>query len=130
MFIGGGNQGYAGMYYRWNRGISGFRVQISHRADSGKGRAVFPVRTFAINIVGAFVIGMIAALAAKNSVLNPKAVLFLKVGICGGFTTFSSFALETSDLLKSGHLSAAALYAVLSIVLGILAAFAGEAVAG
>ena len=114
-------------------GIGGFLGSVCRYLIGlipGKEGAFFPVRTFAINIVGAFVIGMIAALAAKNSVLNPKAVLFLKVGICGGFTTFSSFALETSDLLKSGHLSAAALYAVLSIVLGILAAFAGEAVAG
>ena len=59
----------------------------------------FPVKTFLINIAGSFVIGIIAALALKNSALNPRAVLFLKVGICGGFTTFSSFALETGDLI-------------------------------
>ena len=50
----------------------------------------FPVKTFAINILGSFVIGLIAGLALKNNALNPRVVLFLKVGICGGFTTFSS----------------------------------------
>lgn len=89
---------------------------------------LFPVKTFAINMIGAFAIGLIAAAAAKNSVLSPRLVLFLKVGVCGGFTTFSSFALETGDLLKSGNTSAALAYVILSAGLGILAVFAGEAV--
>ena len=62
----------------------------------------FPVKTFAINILGSFIIGLIAGLALKNNALNPRLVLFLKVGICGGFTTFSSFALETGDLIRAG----------------------------
>ena len=48
----------------------------------------FPVKTFLINVAGSFLIGVVAALAARNA-LNPRTVLFLKVGICGGFTTFS-----------------------------------------
>lgn len=64
--------------------------------------SIFPIKTFAINIFGSFVIGIIAALAVKNSSLNPRFILFLKVGICGGFTTFSSFALETSMWLQIG----------------------------
>ena len=88
----------------------------------------FPVKTFLINIAGSFVIGIIAALALKNSALNPRAVLFLKVGICGGFTTFSSFALETGDLIKGGNMQTALVYAVLTTVLGVLAVFAGQAV--
>ena len=58
---------------------------------------VFPVKTFVINLCGSFLIGMIAALAAKHDSLNPKLILFLKAGVCGGFTTFSSFALETGE---------------------------------
>ena len=85
----------------------------------------FPMKTFLINVIGSFVIGFIAALAAKNA-LNPKAVLFLKVGICGGFTTFSSFALETEGLLEKGSTGTAMLYVILSLVCGVLAVFAAE----
>ena len=87
----------------------------------------FPMKTFLINVIGSFVIGLVAALAAKNA-MNPKAVLFLKVGICGGFTTFSSFALETEGLLEKGSTSTgiAMLYVTLSLVCGVLAVFAAE----
>lgn len=94
------------------------------------GKSGFPVKTFLINIIGSFLIGLIAAAAAKNGSLNPRIILFLKVGICGGFTTFSSFALETGDLVKNGDVGIAVLYAVLSMVLGVAAVFGGEAVAG
>ena len=82
-------------------------------------RFLFPIKTFAINVIGCFVIGLVTALALKSNNLNPKLVLFLKVGICGGFTTFSTFALETSTLLKNGHAGMAALYMILSIAVGI-----------
>lgn len=88
--------------------------------------SAFPIKTFFINVLGCFLIGMIAACAAKNSAVNPKLVLFLKVGICGGFTTFSSFALETSDLLENGSTGVALLYIILSIAVGVLAVFAGQ----
>lgn len=91
-----------------------------------KESCVFPVKTFLINIAGAFVIGIIAALAMKNQSLNPNVVLFLKVGLCGGFTTFSSFALETGDLMKNGSIGIALLYVILSVVLGVAAVFAGQ----
>ena len=74
----------------------------------------FPVRTLAINLIGSFLIGAVTALA-------------LKAGVCGGFTTFSSFALETGDLLQSGRTAAALLYAAASLILGVAAVFAGEA---
>lgn len=87
---------------------------------------VFPVKTFLINVAGCFLIGVIAALAVKTNWLNPKAVLFLKVGICGGFTTFSSFALETGGLIEDGRMKLAVLYAVLSVAAGLIAVFAGQ----
>lgn len=87
---------------------------------------VFPVKTFLINAAGCFLIGVIAALAVKTNWLNPKAVLFLKVGICGGFTTFSSFALETGGLIENGRMKLAVLYAVLSVAVGLIAVFAGQ----
>lgn len=66
-----------------------------------------------------------AALAAKNS-LNPRLVLFLKVGICGGFTTFSSFALETDQLLAKGQVVTAVMYVTLSVVLGVMAVYLAQ----
>lgn len=87
----------------------------------------FPVKTFAINIIGSFIIGIVAAAAADSSIsLNPRLVLFLKVGICGGFTTFSSFALETDQLIAKGSYTTALLYMSLSIILGVAAAYTGE----
>ncbi|MDY5122457.1 MAG: fluoride efflux transporter CrcB [Treponema sp.] len=90
----------------------------------------FPVKTLVINLLGCFVIGLIAALAAKNSSLSPKTVLFIKTGLCGGFTTFSTFALETETLIKTGHMGLALVYVVLSVVAGVGLAFAGQVVVG
>ncbi|MCR5217056.1 MAG: fluoride efflux transporter CrcB [Treponema sp.] len=90
----------------------------------------FPVKTLLINLLGCFVIGLIAALASKTSSLSPKTVLFIKTGICGGFTTFSTFALESEGLIKSGHLGLALLYVALSLAGGIALVLAGQIVAG
>lgn len=87
----------------------------------------FPVKTFLINIAGSFLIGIVAALAARNS-LDSRLVLFLKVGICGGFTTFSSFALETEGLLEKGSGGIAFLYMILSLFFGVLAVLLAEKV--
>lgn len=81
----------------------------------------FPYKTFAINVLGAFVLGCISAYAAKNSNVSPRLILFLKVGVCGGFTTFSTFAYESSSLFSGGRSMIAVLYVILSITAGILA---------
>ena len=88
----------------------------------------FPVKTFLINVAGSFLIGVVAVLAARNA-LNPRTVLFLKVGICGGFTTFSSFALETEGLVGKGT-GTALWYVLLSLVCGVLAVYAAEKMVG
>ena len=90
----------------------------------------FPVKTLFINILGCFVIGLIAAISAKTTSLSPRTVLFIKTGLCGGFTTFSTFALETETLLKTGHIGLAILYVALSVVVGVGLAFAGQLVVG
>lgn len=90
----------------------------------------FPVKTLFINLLGCFVIGLIAAIAAKTTSLSPRTVLFIKTGLCGGFTTFSTFALETETLLKTGHIGLAMLYVALSVVVGVGLAFAGQLVVG
>jgi len=86
----------------------------------------FPVKTLFINVAGAFVIGLIATAVIKNLPMNPRLILFLKVGICGGFTTFSTFALETVNLIQNGKITWALAYIVLSVVLSILAVIGGE----
>ena len=88
---------------------------------------IFPIKTLIINILGSFLIGVITGLALKNPSINPRLVLFIKTGICGGFTTFSSFALETGDLIKNGHGGLAVAYGFLGMVLGVIAVLAGEA---
>jgi len=90
----------------------------------------FPIKTLMINLLGCFVIGLIAALAVKNSMLSPKTVLFIKTGLCGGFTTFSTFALETETLIKTGHIGLAVIYVALSVLVGVGLAFAGQVIIG
>ena len=81
----------------------------------------FPINTFIINIIGAFAIGCIAFAVSKNENIDPKLLLFLRVGICGGFTTFSTFSLETAELIKGGSVLTAVIYVIFSIVVGVLA---------
>ena len=90
----------------------------------------FPVKTLFINLAGCFFIGLIAALAVKNVPLSSKTVLFIKTGLCGGFTTFSTFALETENLIKTRHAGLAVLYVALSIIAGTGLALAGQILAG
>jgi CrcB protein len=86
----------------------------------------FPLKTFLVNIAGCFIIGLIAGLAAKQLSDSPRLVLFMKVGMCGGFTTFSSFALETGDLIDKGSYFTACSYMILSISIGVAAVFAAQ----
>ncbi len=89
----------------------------------------FPVITLAINVAGALLIGILAGLSKKNPGLNAEWLLFFRVGICGGFTTFSTFALEIANLFGSGRAWAGAAYILLSLALGVGAVFLGEAIA-
>ncbi|PNQ73371.1 fluoride efflux transporter CrcB [Hanstruepera neustonica] len=84
-----------------------------------------PYGTFAANILGSFLIGIILGLAAKNDTLNSNQTLFLATGFCGGFTTFSTFAYENHILLKSGDFTSFAIYTIASFILGFLAVFFG-----
>lgn len=91
-------------------------------------RSGFPAKTFAINVAGCFAIGLIAGFAEKSSI-DPHLILLLKVGVCGGFTTFSSFALETQGLISGGNTVTGILYASLSLVVGTLAVLLGQIIA-
>ena len=91
-------------------------------------RGAFPLATLTINLLGSFLIGLIAQRANGPSGMDPNLVLLLKVGFCGGFTTFSTFSLESLTLLEEGRWGMFTLYAVLSVVLCIAGAALGKAV--
>ena len=84
-----------------------------------------PYGTFAANIIGSLLIGIILGLAAKNNTLTENQTLLLATGFCGGFTTFSTFAYENHVFLKTGDLTSFALYTIASFVIGFLAVFLG-----
>ncbi|MCR4783528.1 MAG: fluoride efflux transporter CrcB [bacterium] len=86
----------------------------------------FPFNTFVINVSGSFLIGVIAALSLKNPNIDPRLVLMIKVGLCGGFTTFSTFSLETLKLLETGSYCWAGAYVVCSVFMCVPATFAAQ----
>jgi len=89
----------------------------------------FPYGTLAVNALGCLVIGFLAGLAEARSALMPEARLFLFVGVLGGFTTFSSFALETFSLARDTESLAALVNIGLQLVLGLLAVWLGNILA-
>jgi fluoride exporter len=92
---------------------------------------VFPFGTMFVNISGAIAIGFLAALSAPESpfFVSPQARLFFMTGICGGYTTFSTFSLETMALIGDGQWVAASLNAVGSVLLCLAAVWLGSVAA-
>jgi CrcB protein len=81
----------------------------------------FPWATFAVNIIGCFLIGLILAYSLKNETFSTNYKLLLTTGVCGGFTTFSALSAESLQLIKQGNWMLALAYIICSIVLGIVA---------
>jgi CrcB protein len=88
----------------------------------------FPIGTFLVNFSGCFLIGLFYSLASRYTGFSPEWRLFLITGICGGFTTFSTFSYDGLMLLKQGAYINFLLYVIGSVVLGLLATFAGVAI--
>ena len=84
-----------------------------------------PFGTFTVNMLGCLLIGLILGYAQKENTLTSNQTLLLATGFCGGFTTFSAFANENLELIKNGEFFNFSVYAIGSVLIGILAVFIG-----
>ena len=98
-------------------GVARFLLQqsIQRRAAT-----TFPYGTLGVNLLGCFVIGIVVGLADKGNILSPNGRIFLAVGLCGGFTTFSSFIAENYSMLRGGELLNTFIYLSASVILGLI----------
>ena len=110
-------------------GIGGFTGSVLRYLVSRLNLSIdffsIPVGTLMVNIVGSFIIGFLTGISEKSEILTAEWRLFLMVGICGGFTTFSSFTNENLILLHNGQITTVLLYTGLSILLGFVAVYSG-----
>ncbi len=86
----------------------------------------FPVLTLVTNIIGAVLIGFIAGIAEDKGDVSPYAVLFWKTGVCGGFTTFSTFSLEAFTLFENKAYLSGGIYILLSVLFCLAGIFCGK----
>ena len=113
-------------------GLGGFfgaslRYLLGKAASS---QSVIPAATLAINIFGSFMIGVLSLFSERHGLSRHSVILTLQAGFCGGFTTFSTFSLETFALISQGKMGHAALYAVLSVLCCLFSVAAGRTLAG
>ena len=106
---------------------SGLRYGVSLLMPSQQGMMPWP--TLVVNTIGSFVIGVLWIVASSKSTISPHLVLFIGVGLCGGFTTFSTFALDTVVLYQHNVSLISLLYVVLSTCGGIVSVIIGMIVA-
>ena len=92
-------------------------------------RTSFPVLTLLTNVLGAVLIGFITGFVSEKDAVSPNAVLFWKTGVCGGFTTFSTFSLEAYRLFEQSKYGAGSLYILLSTGLCLLGIVLGKRLA-
>ena len=103
---------------------AGFRYHLSRVATDQLGQ-VFPWGTWIANLLGGFLMGMLVAVALHDGKASDPLMLFLGVGVLGGFTTFSAFSLEVVGMIERGDLAVAAAYAVSSVAGSVALLFVG-----
>jgi CrcB protein len=106
-------------------GIGGVLRYLSQQFIQKRFPSSFPYGTLWVNVTACFLIGIIYALAEKGNILSPQTRLFLATGICGGYSTFSSFAYENIALMQDGAFIYLLLYVATSIILGFSATYLG-----
>ena len=106
-------------------GIARYLVSIAMKGI-GKG---FPWATLTVNLLGCLLIGLLWGLLSRNATKSTSWGLFLTVGLCGGFTTFSTFSKEALTMLQAGQIGGFATYVVVSVLAGIALAALGYYVA-
>ena len=89
-----------------------------------------PWATFAVNVTGSFMVGLIVRHATVHQIMTPQLRAFLVIGFCGGYTTFSAFSLETMTLIERGRYGLAFTYVMLSVTVCLTATFAGLTLGG
>lgn len=89
------------------------------------GSQSFPISTFLVNLIGCFAIGLFYGLFERNNLMNPDVRLFLTVGLCGGFTTFSTFINESYQLIKEDNFLYLFAYTSFSLLGGLLVLYLG-----
>lgn len=89
-------------------------------------KGAIPYQTLLANVLGAFLIGIIVGISHRQPSVSEPVILMLKVGVCGGFTTFSTFSNESLTLLENGKYPAAFTYIFLSLLLCIVGVFLGK----
>ena len=105
------------------------RYLLSGLVQTGAGTSTFPAGTLAVNLLGCLLIGVMAELSEARGYFNPETRAMVVVGLIGGFTTFSTFANETVSAMRDNAMLTAVGNVVLSVVLGLLAVWAGRALA-
>lgn len=110
-------------------GLGGFVGSIARYLVSRLNNRVdwlsIPIGTLAVNVIGSFLIGFLVGISEKSPILTVELRMFLMVGLCGGFTTFSSFTGENLMLMRNGQFLPLLLYTGLSILLGFTAVYFG-----